>query len=310
MALLKLIRFPNLVIVALTQYLLYLQVILPAFRQAGIEAALDLSHFSLLVLDTVLITAGGYVINDLIDLPMDLINRRDQVIIKKHFSEQSAYWLYFLFSLTGFGLALYLAFYVDNLKLLWIYPAAVVGLYAYSAYLKKRLLVGNLLVAAYCAGVAGIVWFAEREGLNELQQSAPGLAADMRRLFGWYLFFAFVSTMFREVVKDMEDAEGDRRANCRTVPIIWGLKGARWVALAFALLLLAGLTGLCYQYFFTMSAWSIIFLLLAIGLPVVLALIWLQRARRRRDYSRLSRLGKVIMLSGVLLLLFLTIKLS
>ena len=81
-ALLRLVRFPNLVIVALTQYLLYYGLLLPAFRQYSLEPALDGEHFSLLVAVTLLISAGGYVINDIVDFRIDLINRPDKVVIK------------------------------------------------------------------------------------------------------------------------------------------------------------------------------------------------------------------------------------
>ena len=106
-ALLRLVRFPNLVIVALTQYLLYYGLLLPAFRQYSLEPALDGEHFSLLVAVTLLISAGGYVINDIVDFRIDLINRPDKVVINRQVRVQSAYWLYFCFNLLGFLISLY-----------------------------------------------------------------------------------------------------------------------------------------------------------------------------------------------------------
>ncbi|MCB0551331.1 MAG: UbiA family prenyltransferase, partial [Phaeodactylibacter sp.] len=204
-ALLRLVRFPNLAIVALAQYLIYYILLLPAFQQYNLEPILDDAHFSLLVAVTVFITAGGYVINDIIDFRIDLVNRPDKVVINRQIRVQSAYWLYFCFNLMGFLLALYLSFHVECIPLANLFPLAVALLFLYSTYLKRQALVGNLLIALFCAGVAGIVWFAEREAFRELIEQAPALAGRIGSIISWYMAFAFLSTMFREVVKDMED---------------------------------------------------------------------------------------------------------
>lgn len=304
----RLIRLPNLIIVGLTQCLIYFPVLLPAFRLAGLQPLLDHFHFGLLVLDTILITAGGYIINDILDLPIDRINRKEKLIIGRVIAESTAYWLYFLFSLAGFGLAFYLAFYVKAPRLIWLYPLAVAGLFYYSFSLKRRLLTGNLLVAGYCAGVAGILWVAERENLSRLSGTDSLLWEETVGLIGWYLLFAFLSTLFREVVKDIEDVEGDVREQCDTVPIRWGIPAAKRLAALLAVLLLIALGVLSWQYRPRLTAWSFSFLLGGIGLPLLLALAGLQRARNREDFHRLSRLGKVIMLSGIFLLVLLSHK--
>ncbi len=306
-ALLRLVRFPNLVIVALTQYLIYYILLLPAFGRYAIDPLLDDSHFSLLVAVTVLITAGGYIINDIVDFRIDLVNRPDKVVINRQIRVQMAYWLYFCINLLGFLISLYLSFYVQNIPLANLFPLAVILLFVYSTHLKKRPLAGNLLISFFCAGVAGIVWFAERESFWALAEVAPQASGRIGSIIAWYMAFAFLSTMFREVVKDIEDVQGDLGADYRTIPLAWGIPAAKGTAAAFGLGLMAFLIYLVVRQPGLFTELSLIFLLLAILAPTALALIWLFRAQDKQQYHRLSQLTKLIMLNGLIMLLFLVI---
>ncbi|MCB9052138.1 MAG: geranylgeranylglycerol-phosphate geranylgeranyltransferase [Lewinellaceae bacterium] len=306
-ALLRLVRFPNLAIVALAQYLIYYILLLPAFQQYNLEPILDDAHFSLLVAVTVFITAGGYVINDIIDFRIDLVNRPDKVVINRQIRVQSAYWLYFCFNLMGFLLALYLSFHVECIPLANLFPLAVALLFLYSTYLKRQALVGNLLIALFCAGVAGIVWFAEREAFRELIEQAPALAGRIGSIISWYMAFAFLSTMFREVVKDMEDVQGDVGANCRTIPVRWGMKVAKGVAAAFGLGLAVFLVYLALSRPGLFTELSLAFLIFGVLAPLLLALVWVFRAREKKQFYRLSQLAKLIMLGGLAMLFFLAV---
>lgn len=306
-ALLRLVRFPNLAIVALAQYLIYYILLLPAFQQYNLEPILDDAHFSLLVAVTVFITAGGYVINDIIDFRIDLVNRPDKVVINRQIRVQSAYWLYFCFNLMGFLLALYLSFHVECIPLANLFPLAVALLFLYSTYLKRQAFVGNLLIALFCAGVAGIVWFAEREAFRELIEQAPALAGRIGSIISWYMAFAFLSTMFREVVKDMEDVQGDVGANCRTIPVRWGMKVAKGVAAAFGLGLAVFLVYLVLSRPGLFTELSLAFLIFGVLAPLLLALVWVFRAREKKQFYRLSQLAKLIMLGGLAMLFFLAV---
>ncbi|HMQ50160.1 MAG TPA: geranylgeranylglycerol-phosphate geranylgeranyltransferase [Saprospiraceae bacterium] len=303
----RLIRWPNLLIVALTQYFLYHYLLVPAFKAAKLSAILDYRHFSLLVLTTVLITAGGYIINDLTDFRIDLINKPHKVIINRAFKIQTVYWMYFCLNFIGFLVALYLALYVRNLPLVNIFPVAVAALFMYSLRLKKEPLIGNLLIAAFCAGVAGIVWFAERKAFVALTYRLPESAAYIQQLFVFYLLFAFLSTVFREIVKDIEDMEGDGVGNYRTLPLVIGAEKSKWVAMAFALLLALTLS---YMLVLNQQSWGWEALVFAIGfiyLPLVIANYLLIRAKNKQQIRQVSHLAKFIMLSGILLLLILVL---
>lgn len=305
MAFFKLIRLPNLVIVALTQYLLNYRIIQPALSRKGIPPIFDFEHFSLFVLITVLITAGGYIINDISDFRIDMVNRPGKVIIHKKISIQTAFWLYFVVNLIGYILALFVAYYLKQISLANLYPLAAMGLYAYSLKLKKMPFWGNFMVAAYCAAVAGLIWFFERRAYSQLVEMDVSLARAVKFYLLFYLSFAFLSTLFRELVKDLEDMEGDQKTDCRTLPLIWGIpKATRFALLIGGITLLAMLS---FALLLKSAYWP--FLLLLFGLILLLSytLFLLYKAHSKGNFTTISRIAKLIMLGGVLLLLLIKI---
>jgi 4-hydroxybenzoate polyprenyltransferase len=295
----KLVRFPNLVIVALTQYLLQYLVLLPAIRDAGLEPILDDFHFFLLVLTTVLIAASGYIINDLLDYESDLHNKPDSVIVNRFFSKKKVEFMYYFIFVVGFAIAWYLAVYVKKLVLLQMYPAAVLLLYFYSKKLKKVPLWGNVTVAIFCAFVAGIVLFAERQ--NFAQMGSEGRVVKV--LFGGYLWFAFLSTLLREIVKDIEDMDGDAKLGLQTLPIRFGVrKSVNWTLAIGALLLLSLLVFVNWLWQRQEMA-SAMFTLVGVSLPLVYTLVFLSKSSSKADFTKASFMSKMIMLSGLVLLL-------
>jgi 4-hydroxybenzoate polyprenyltransferase len=302
LAFLKLIRYPNLGIVVLTQFLFY-RFIQQVFIENDIKAVLDLPHFSLLVLTTVCIAASGYIINDIMDYQIDLINKPERMVIGKAIPIEKAKQLYAIIILSGAIIALYLAWYVQNFNLFLIYPVAVFIMWYYSRSLKKKPLSGNIIIALFSAFVAGIVWFAEREGFSNLT-SLQGI--QMRNLFQFYMVFAFCASLFREVIKDIEDYKGDIDNGCKTLPIVVGIDTARRITYGFGLLLLGSIL------YWLLSQWqelSILLLLMTFILLVAptLFVIWkFYQSTTKKDYHQASQIAKWVMVAGLLyLLLFL-----
>ncbi|MDX1939010.1 MAG: geranylgeranylglycerol-phosphate geranylgeranyltransferase [Saprospiraceae bacterium] len=300
MSLFRLIRLPNLIIVALTQYLLYYKIILPILQKNAINPALQAQEFSLLVIITVLITAGGYIINDIIDLRIDRINKPERVIIGKYVAHQTAYWLYFCINISGFFMSIFLAFVANRTLLLFLFPGAVIGLLLYSARLKKQPLWGNLLVSFYCASVAIILWIAEQSTIEKLPESE---AIIITKILSFYTIFAFFSTLFREIVKDMEDAHGDAQDQARTIPIAWGERIAKAIAVVSALLLFLSLVYAAFALRVNLNILGLVFIGL-VGILIITSLLLLFKAKEKLQYHNLSQFAKIIMLCGILLLLF------
>lgn len=305
MTFLRFIRFPNLLMVILIQEMLYWRILWPIFKDLDLSPRLTPIFFHLYVFVTVLLTTGGYIINDIIDLPIDRINRPRRVLVQQMISLQVAQWLYALVSISGFLIALYLAFLVHQVPLVNLYWLALLLLLVYSVWLKRLPLVGNLLVALLCAGVALAVWLAEWPTLQQVGRWAPAQATAANAILAWYAGFAFLSTLYREIVKDLEDQDGDSSGGALTLPLAIGERGAKGLASMVALLLVgsfaaqAMLAGPHFGLFFFGAA------ALLVGLPTLWSIVALWRAHEPEQYHRVSLLCKWIMLSGILLLFFL-----
>jgi 4-hydroxybenzoate polyprenyltransferase len=299
MYLLRLLRIQNLIIVALTQYLLRWCILQPAAQADGLSMVLDGFHFFLLVLSTILIAAGGYVINDVADQGIDAINKPTARIIGRLLSEKQAMRLYHGINLLGFGIAFYLANYVGDVRLVWLFPLAALLLWLYAHYFKRMLLTGNILVALFCAFVALIVLFSERFLFYQMSGKHTN---EILILFSGYALFAYLSTMFREVVKDMEDMEGDKLNNCQTLPIVLGIRWAKVIAAIFglSLLLFLGLLIIWLHQFGRL--YDVAFILIGIILPLAWSLWLLAKAKSIKDFHHLSQWAKWLMLSGLLYL--------
>ena len=301
--LVRLIRLPNLLIVALVQFIIYLKILVPIFEDKGITTTLPLLQFSLFVVTTILITAGGYIINDILDYETDLINKGESVILNKKIAVESATWLYLTASGGGFFIAIYLAFFVGHLDWVTLYPISIGGLFVYSRFLKKMPLLGNLTVAVFAAGVAGIILLAEKNGLAQLTQLAPLISLKIYLVVGFYMLFAFYTSLFRELIKDIEDIEGDAHEKYRTLPILLGVPKVKKLAMVFAVSLLILMIGA--GWFF----WDSFTLLNKFALsPVTLgAMVWilflLNKAEQKQDFHAISQWTKLVMLGGILILL-------
>jgi len=295
--LLKLIRWPNLLVVALTQVLLgrLLYARLPARK-------LSQTDFWLLILVTVMITAGGYIINDIYDRKIDAVNRPDRVIVGRLMPKNRAITWYVVFFLAGLLPAAYLAFVIHDVAQLSIYPAAVLLLWLYAYRLKKSLLWGNVVVALFCAFVPGILLYAERDEL--LKISDPASYRLLITLFAVYGVMAFVLTFWRELIKDLEDLKGDRAAGANTFPARFGVHTSRRIALAIGLLLTAAAgyysIRLIAQGHRLLPAAAALF-----GLATAYMSGKISRARTPADFRRISHWIKGMMVAGILYLLLL-----
>jgi 4-hydroxybenzoate polyprenyltransferase len=122
-----------------------------------------------------------------------------------------------------------------------------------------------------------------------------------------YALAAFLLTVVREIIKDVEDMRGDAAHKCRTLPIVWGVARTKWVTGYFVvnLLVLVGAAG-AKALFGEQSRGLGLWLLLVVLVPL-LGLMWrLLRADRRLHFTTLSAWCKWIMLAGVLSMLWVT----
>lgn len=287
-------RWPNLVIVVLTLLLIRYGVLYPALTEAGLSFSIGTFSFVLLCLVTVLVTFSGYVINDLFDRETDRINKPHKQAIGVWMSPGRAIAIYIAVITAGALLSLYLAMQHNSLGWYWIYPASVVLLWWYSYALKSTVLWGNLLVSVFCAAVALLLPFTERDAIGKY----PGHLMEPLVV---YALFAGLSNMLREIVKDAEDREGDQKAGITTLATRHGEKSSRSMALVFASLL-----GLLLAWFIGSG-----FLTaklpygLLTGIPLLCIVLLLLKKPSGSDWKKLSAFSKVLMLGGLAGLLFL-----
>lgn len=300
----RLVRFQNLVVVALTQILIYYRIILPALDAEGIEGVLRPWKFFELCLVTLAITASGYLINDLRDVRIDAINHPGKNMVLK-LGAANVQWLFGAMVFVGYLFSLLLAFRLGERQLLFIFPLAIGVLALYSATLKSIPFIGNLLVALYCAGVPGILVLTEREALADLIAVNPVLGLDTLRVCLLFMIFAFVATLLRELVKDLEDLRGDKQEGRLTVPVLLGVATSRKLAVVLGIMVIVSIL---FPVFLGWPAFVQPPMLICIGL-LLLALIvivyQLTRANQHvEDYRKLSLQIKFLLVGGLGLLIF------
>lgn len=303
---LRLIRFPNLAFIALTQYLFYHTIIIRQ-RIAHQDAVfgLDAENFNLLLLASFLIAAGGYVINDYFDINIDSINRPDRQVVERVIKRRWAMAWHIIFSLSGWILSIMLSNRLGNPFPALFNTAAIVLLWFYSTDFKKRLLIGNVVISLLTSWVVLVLYVSEAgPGLHPGNAVQTAYVTDIYKsaiLFGG---FAFISSLIREAVKDLEDMEGDARYACKTMPIAWGVRSTKIYIGVWLIVLISSLAALSV-YFILHGRWSIsIYLSALVTLPALMVFQRLGKASNAADYKKVSTLIKGLMLTGTLSMLW------
>lgn len=275
-------------------------VIKPLITLNSNKPSLNPLHFSLLVLSSVLIAAAGYVINDYFDLNIDRINKPHKLIVQKIISRRYAIAWHFFLSITGIAIGFYLDF-TTHVTLLGFSNLACAGLlFIYSVSLKKRLLAGNILISLLTAWTVLVVTWCEIRFFFNPNFSVPRIL----RVTILYAGFAFVTSLIREAIKDMEDVEGDRKYGCKTMPIVWGINASKiytavWMTILAITLLVLQVYVLQFRWWFTA-----LYCLIFIFIPLIRVFLKLFNAQTPQDFHSLSSTIKFIMLTGILSMIF------
>jgi 4-hydroxybenzoate polyprenyltransferase len=269
---LKLTRFGNLIIIALSQYF-------TAGFLIGMDTLNDLPLF-LLSLSTIAIAAGGYIINDYYDVKIDYINKPDRVVIGKNITRRYAILFHVVLSTFGIVVGLYLSWKIGAVNVVSVFL-----LWLYSNSLKRLPFIGNLTVA-FLTGLSVYL-------IELYYKSGNSLVAI-------YALFAFFMTLIREIIKDMEDLKGDNSFGCKTLPIVWGIRKTK-ILIYVLLTVFAGIVIMMNQLYRALPfKYHLIFLFV----PLLWLLYRLIRADMKKDFTRLSIFCKVIMMLGILSMAF------
>ena len=294
---LSLVRWPNLLIIVGVQVVVQYWIVARALAADGLEPKLTVFAFAALVLGNVLIAASGYVINDIFDMEIDAVNKPGRRLIPDKISRTAAVRYCVLLMVGGVIAVIASGLLIGNLWIPVLMILAAIALWWYSWKLKRWPFIGNLAVSAFCAGAVFILWVPEYH--HELSLTGPSFTAILLA----YVFFAFFSTMYREMIKDLEDVEGDARHGARTLPIVLGNGPAKVLAAINGLIMAGGLSWWLGSISPPPTGISWYFPLLAIILPSIISLGLLWSARTKTDFSKLSKLVKLIMVAGILYIL-------
>jgi 4-hydroxybenzoate polyprenyltransferase len=301
-AFLKLVRLPNLFFIVLTQFLFYYCILRPLLTSAGAIAEIDQVQFILLSLASVLIAAAGYIINDYFDVNIDQVNKPKKNVVDLIVSRRWAILWHFVLSGIGVLLSLYISWKTGLWYIVLANFACAFLLFGYSVSLKQKLLSGNILISVLTAWVILILCLSEFRLLQGESVDSNWLAAQNKimRLGFLYAGFAFILTLIREAIKDMEDMEGDARYGSKTMPIVWGVPATKvyvavWMTVLLALLVAIQVYIIRFHWW-----WPILYCTVLIILPLAFTFLKLFKAMTPGQFHYLSSITKTVMLTGIL----------
>jgi 4-hydroxybenzoate polyprenyltransferase len=309
---LKLIRWQNLLMVILTMILMRYAVLAPLIGKVGVVLSngngntipmtlqFPWYNFALLVFATVCLTAGGYVINDYFDIKTDLINK-GKVIVGTKVPRRLAMMWHNLLNIIGVALGFYIS-YVAGYIWLGAFFLIVSGLlYFYSASYKRQFLIGNIIVALLTAMVPMLVVFYEWPALYKYYTVNAVTVPEFNFIVYWiggFALFAFLSNLIREIIKDIEDFEGDIAYGRNTIPVVIGILSAKIVSVSLILvtIILLYLT----WHFFINDTITLVYITVAIVIPLLFVVYKLFKSSERKQLHSASSMVKIVMITGVL----------
>jgi len=303
---LKLVRWPNLLIVIVSMVFTLMFVIDPLLGVDSFVIGFTGSEFSLLILSTLFITIGGYLINDIFDLDADRINKPGKNVVGGKWPVFTVQVMYWVFTLAGVALGVFLSWKLDklNFSLVFVFVAGL--LWFYSERYKCIPIVGNLVVAFLSALSFGLVWLFYFFALSGDALAFSAVQANFEVVTNFVLIyagFAFVTSFLREVIKDIEDMEGDERYGCNTFVVAFGKTKAKILAVTIALSGLI-LTILVQVYFYNYDFMILLGYFAILDLAFMLCILWITTATTKIHFKKLSNFVKLLMIVGIGSMLF------
>lgn len=271
-------------------------------------------EFFLLVFSTVLIAAAGNIINDYFDVKADRINKPEKLIITKYVDRKLAILSHWVINFIAFAIATYLSIRNNTFWYVFIHLLSINALWFYSMYFKRKPLIGNIIIAGLTALVpilCGVHFFVQNNFLsvNIGSINSPFKEWIFRLNEGHFIlilaFFAFTTNLSREMIKDIEDIEGDKKLSAKTFPIKYGIKKSKLIScillaispLFFSILFLNQLDFNIHRIgpnivFFVPVLFAI--LTLAFCIPILL------KAKIRKEFSLVDSFIKIAMFMGII----------
>jgi 4-hydroxybenzoate polyprenyltransferase len=300
-AFLKLVRLPNLFFIALSQALFQFCIYHPMYK--GVIPSNDLLHFIFLSLASLLIASAGYIINDYFDINIDEVNKPGRMVVDKVIHRRWAIAWHFMLNSAALILTILALPFLQKWYLILANMFCMALLWFYSTNFKKQLLVGNIVISLMTAWTILIIFFS-KVNLADAFGNGPVSHYRFFRLAIIYAGFAFIISLVREAIKDMEDMPGDAKYGCRTMPIAWGVNATKvyvavWLVVLIGMIIVIMLNMLQFKWWLPVaySVTTIIF-------PLIVVLLQLKQSTTAGHYHRLSNITKLVMFTGILSMIF------
>ncbi len=302
----RLVRWSNLLFLAALVWVMEKWVATPILVKAAFGEQLPGYILWLIILATVLIAAGGYVINDYFDVKIDRINRPDEVIVTRSISKPAAMRLSMILSGVGIACGIAVAVLLRSLTIGILFVLIPGLLWFYSSSYKRLFMVGNLIIALL-AGVTPIVVAMTNVAVLQLRYETilpyTTLVHDIYAWLGGYALFAFLLTWIREIIKDMQDQMGDRELECHSMPVVWGEKWTKVFVTGLIVVTLAIIGHLWWHILPFPTTWTSLstrYIALGIVTPLLCTIWLLWSAKIPSDYKACQQVVKFTMLIGML----------
>ena len=265
--------------------------------QSYVDLALTDINYILLVIATVCIAAGGYVINNIMDQDTDEIAKPQNRVVGVSISETVAYNWYIGLTIVGVGIGFYLSnvIYKPTFASMFILVATL--LYMYATSFKQIPVLGNVVVALMLSTSIIII------GLFDI---LPAIDVDnrfrMKEAFDiliHYAIFAFIINLIREIVKDMEDMDGDYQSGINSLPIAIGVQKTKIIVGVLTVIAIAILAYYVNSNLFELDYVVYYAMILIVG-PLIYFGVKLLNAATKKEYHHLSLVLKIILFFGIL----------
>ena len=303
---LQLVRWSNLFFLGALIYVMEKWVVVPILDDVAFGEQLPWYILLLIAAATILIAAGGYVINDYFDIKIDRINRPDQLIVTQYISKENAMRLSIGLSGVGMVCGLVAAWLLRSSTIAILFAIIPGLLWFYSSSYKRLLIIGNVTIALLSALSPMMVALANVAQL-QLKYSTilpyTTLEHDIYAWVGGFSLFAFLLTWIREIVKDLQDQMGDRELECHSMPIVWGNTVTKIVVTVLIVLTTVLIGWFWYSLLPFGHSWqsfSTRYIVLAIIIPLWGALWLLWAAKIPSDYRTCQQVLKLTMFLGML----------
>jgi 4-hydroxybenzoate polyprenyltransferase len=252
-------------------------------------------------MSVVFTTASGYIINDYFDRKVDSINRPKEVIIGKYIKRRTVIIHHSLLNLLAILLSFYVSINVGMYKIGFISVFATIILWLYSTHFKRLFFVGNFVVAGLTALMPILAAIFDIALLNrKFHSQVINYHNNFSEITFWvigFAFFAFILNLIREIVKDIEDKDGDKAFHRKTIPIVLGLFYTKTVVLFLEIITIISIIVAYSKYLHdNVSLWYITSFLI---LPLLYILFQTLKAKEKEDFHKLSILIKILMMLGM-----------